>query len=129
VGTAALRTAMAAAIALAVCCAPAIQPDPGTFVEEFDGFPIFHGDPGRPYRVLGRVYAAEAAARGTSPMKRAAVAAARRLGADAIVIGVPIDIAGTAVEPPPEAIRDDGGDTTADPEEKWQAAVAIDLLE
>lgn len=86
------------------CAGRAPTPAVGAFVEEFEGFPIYHGDPGTPYTVLGPVYPAEAAARGVSPMKRAAVAEARRLGADAIVLPLPgaqprtptVDAAGSA---------------------------------
>jgi hypothetical protein len=112
--------ALLVALACATCGPRSTAPARGTFVEEFEGFPIFHGDPGRPYTVLGPVYDAAAAARGTSPMKRAAVAAARRLGADAIVIGLPQTPGepqtGTPAVPASSGVQ-----------AKWSNAVAIDL--
>jgi hypothetical protein len=119
------NTAVALLVAAALGCVGNPPPDPGSFIEEFEGFPIFHGDPGRSYRVLGPVYRPEAAQRGASPMKRAAVAEARRLGADAILIDPPPPAPGgeTATRdtpPPPSA-----GAPTA--ENKWEHAVAIQL--
>jgi hypothetical protein len=91
------------------CSCASQQPSTrGAFLEEFEGFPIYHGEPSRPYRLLGAVYSTEAARRGISPMKRAAVAEARRRGADAIIVGVAFD------EP-----------TSPSPHAKWQHAVAI----
>jgi len=111
-------------LATILSCAPTVPPAPGTFVEEFDGFPIFHGDPGRPYRVLGGVFQIEAAERGTSPMKRAAVAEARRLGANAILLGLPATTSDATAAPngPP------GADVIG-AEGKWKTAVAIQLLD
>jgi len=88
-----------------------------TFLEEFEGFPIYHGEPARPYAVLGAVYDGSAAQRGTSPMKRAAVAAARDQGADAIIVGVRFDVTG---EP-----TNGGAGTSSSSALKWQHAVAI----
>jgi hypothetical protein len=82
------RILVALALATLASCAARARTPTGAIVEEFEGFPIYHGEPTRPYRVLGGVYDAEAATRGVSPMKRASVAAARRHGADAIVVGV-----------------------------------------
>jgi hypothetical protein len=122
-----LAVAGAALAILAASCSlrgRPLAPSGGLFIEEFEGFPIYHGDPGRPYRVLGRVHQPEAAARGVTPMKRAAVAEARRLGADAIVIGVlrpgPRG-GGTASRetPAPDASAVTG------PAAKWEHAVAV----
>ena len=89
-----------------------------TFLEEFEGFPIYHGAPARDYVLLGPVYDAAAAARGTSPMKRAAVAAARARGADAIIVGVVFGEAGAPSSDPTTSIP-----TAA--AQKWERAVAI----
>jgi hypothetical protein len=89
-----------------------------TFLEEFEGFPVYHGAPARKYVVLGAVYDSAAAARGTSPMKRSAVAAARARGADAIVVGVVFNDAGAPSAEPATSIP-----TTA--AQKWERAVAI----
>jgi hypothetical protein len=118
------NTAIALLVATALGCAGNPPPDPGSFIEEFEGFPIFHGDPRRPYRVLGTVYSPEAAQRGASPMKRAAVAEARRLGGDAILIGPPPPPPGGEIAPrdapPPSA-------SAGSAENKWLNAVAIQL--
>jgi hypothetical protein len=87
-----------------------------TFLEEFEGFPIYHGEPARAYAVVGSVYDGSAAQRGASPMKRAAVAAAREQSADAIIVGVHFDATGeptSGAGSPPSS----GG--------KWEHAVAI----
>jgi hypothetical protein len=99
---------------VAACAARAPTAGGGALVEEFEGFPIYHGDPGMPYEVLGPVYSPDAAARGTSPMKRAAVAEAKRLGADAIVLASPLARQGT-----PSA--------AATTNAKWPTAVAVRL--
>jgi hypothetical protein len=99
---------------VAACAGRAPTAGGGTLVEEFEGFPIYHGDPGMPYEVLGPVYSPDAAARGTSPMKRAAVAEAKRLGADAIVLASPLARQGT-----PSA--------AATTNAKWPTAVAVRL--
>ncbi len=103
-------------------CTTTAPPAPGSFIEEFDGFLIFHGDPGRSYRVLGGVYRPEAAERGVSPMKRAAVAEARRLGANAILIGPPPAPTLPSAPQLPAA-------GAAGAENKWEYAVAIELLD
>ena len=104
----------------AASCSPTPIPNAGTFIEEFEGFPIYHGTPGRPYRVLGPVYDAGAAARGVSPMKRAATATARRLGADAIVLG------GVSDGVDPHTPSEVEPAVVAAPM-KWQRAIAIKL--
>lgn len=101
------------------CATRSHNPSEGTFIEEFEGFPIYHGEPGRPFEILAHVYSPEAAARGVGPMKRASVVEARRRGADAIVIGIVFD--GQAGD---EALRP----STASPpgtREKWELAVAV----
>jgi hypothetical protein len=108
----------AVAIALAACCvARRTAPPAGSFVEDFEGFPIYHGDPGHPYVVLAPVTGGDPAAIGSGPMKRATVAEARRLGADAIVLR---PAPGTADGPPGDAppVRPDVGT-------RWRHAVAI----
>jgi hypothetical protein len=102
----------------AACAAHSPSPS-GTFIEEFEGFPIYHGEPDRPYEVIGTVYNPEAAARGVSPMKRASVAEARRRGADAIVVGVVFD--GPGARAPHQS------DSTEPPaaRNKWELAVAV----
>lgn len=90
-----------------------------TFLEEFEGFPIYHGEPPRAYVVLGAVYDARAAQRGTSPMKRAVVAAARDRGADAVIVGVPFDATGKPTNGAGIA------SATASTAMKWEHAVAI----
>jgi hypothetical protein len=111
--------------ALPACASP-MSRAAGAFVEEFDGFPIFHGDPGHPYRVLGGVYRPETAGRGTSAVKRAAVAEARRLGANAILLPAPPtagedNAAAAARESPPAGTTGAAG--------KWATAVAIHLAD
>jgi hypothetical protein len=113
-------------LAVSLACTPPVPLAPGNFIEEFDGFLIFHGDPGRPYRALGSVYRPDAAGRGASPMKRAAVAEARRLGANAILIG-PASTAGDQTAPPGEPQPPPAG--ALDVESKWKTAVAIQLLD
>jgi hypothetical protein len=120
------NTAIALLVATTLGCAGNPPPDPGSFIEEFEGFPIFHGSPGRPYRVLGAVYRAEAAQRGASPMKRAAVAEARRLGADAILLGPPPPPSGGEAAPRDTPPRPPTGDAPS-AENKWEHAVAIQL--
>ena len=115
------RYAIAAIVLMGfgAACSARLPAPAGTFIEEFEGFPIYHGEPERPYEVLGHVYSAEAAARGVSPMKRESVAEARRRGADAIIVGVVFDGPG-ATRP--------GQPGTAEPTGtlgKWKLAVAI----
>jgi len=123
------NASVAMLLAVSLACTPTVPLAPGSFIEEFDGFLIFHGDPGRPYRVLGSVYRPEAAGRGASPMKRAAVVEARRLGANAILIGLigPASTAGGQTAPPGEPQPPPAG--TLDVESKWKTAVAIQLLD
>ena len=110
------RIALVALVAFTACSSggPHVAP---TFLEEFEGFPIYHGEPARAYLVIGSVYDAGAARRGASPMKRAAVVTARNRGADAIIVGVRFDAAGkptsSAGTPPSSATM------------KWEHAVAI----
>jgi hypothetical protein len=104
-------------IALAACSTGRGPQVAETFLEEFEGFPIYHGPPTRAYVVLGPVYDGAAAARGTSPMKRAAVTAARARGADAIIVGVLFDETGAPTVDP-------AGPLTESPR-KWERAVAI----
>jgi hypothetical protein len=107
----------ALAVALAACCVArhARPPAAGTFVEDFEGFPIYHGDPGRPYVALGPVRAGNPGEIGVGPMKRAAVAEARRLGADAIVL---------LSRESPAAPGDRNGPASS-PAGKWQHAIAV----
>jgi hypothetical protein len=102
-----------------IACSARSPAPAGTFIEEFEGFPIYHGEPERSYEVLGHVYSAEAAARGVSPMKRESVAEARRLGADAIIVGVVFDDHGTTRPGQPQTAEPTG--TLG----KWRLAVAI----
>lgn len=106
-------------VALLAACSTGRGPELAhTFLEEFEGFPIYHGAPARQYVVLGPVYDTAAAARGASPMKRAAVAAAQARRADAIIVGVAFEEAGVPKAEPVGAIP-------ATAEEKWEHAVAI----
>ena len=107
------------------CSGGRATPPSGTMIEEFGGFPIFHGDPQRDYRVLGPVYDPLAAVRGPSPMKRAAVAEARRLGGDAILLTAPADVAGGTARSVSDEPESPG---TGGPPAKWRGAVAIDLI-
>lgn len=119
---------VAGSLLFLVSCTPnARAPSAGMFIEEFEGFPIYHGHPGRPYRVLGPVFSAQAAARGTAPMKRAAVMTARRLGADAILLN---GLEGTQEDDVP-ALRPDVTDpgSALAPPGKWIRAVAIAILD
>jgi hypothetical protein len=104
--------------ALAACAAHSPSPS-GTFIEEFEGFPVYHGEPDRPYEVIGAVYSPEAAARGVSPMKRASVAEARRRGADAIVVGVVFDGPGATAPHQPDSTEPPAA------RDKWKLAVAV----
>jgi hypothetical protein len=124
-GTAAQRRrtpcggACAVVVVLLAACSTGRGPELAhTFLEEFEGFPIYHGAPARQYVVLGPVYDTAAAARGASPMKRAAVAAAQARRADAIIVGVAFDEAGVRKAEP-------AGTIPATAEEKWEHAVAI----
>ena len=106
-------------IGLGAACSTRSTAPAGTFIEEFEGFPIYYGEPERPYEVLGHVYSPEAAARGVSPMKRESVAEARRRGADAIIVGVIFDDSEASKPVRPGTAEPTG--TLG----KWRLAVAI----
>ena len=120
--------ALALIWAVAACAGRSPTPATGTFIEEFEGFPIYHGVPGVPYERLGPVFDPVAAERGTSATKRSAVAAARRLGADAILLAPPPQ---DAAPSPNEATAPSGRPRgkTGNPLDKWEYAVAIRLVQ
>lgn len=120
-----LRYVLVATLFLvAVSCAPRTPAPLGMFIEEFEGFPVYHRAPGRAYRVLGPVFSPEAAARGITPMKRAAVSAARRLGADAILLDDTLD---DTEDTPDDGATPIGADGLFGTPAKWVRAVAIEV--